>query len=105
MEMRKLHMGTISYGADAMDEVAHQLVVAFGAEQNLGRTTKRQGSLATGSQLAGRGRRDISSRVRDVVLALALCHNVSVDGRYFRRRLHPHSLQYRLPLLLMTMVL
>ncbi|KAJ1300648.1 hypothetical protein OPQ81_002297 [Rhizoctonia solani] len=77
MEMRKLHMGTISYGADAMDEVAHQLVVAFGTEQSTGRTSKRQGSLVTGVQLASRGRRDISSRVRDVVLALALCHNVT----------------------------
>ncbi|ELU38737.1 phospholipid-translocating P-type ATPase, putative [Rhizoctonia solani AG-1 IA] len=78
MEMRKLHLGTISYGADAMDEVAHQLVVAFGSEHSTGRTSKRQGSLVTGVQLASRGRRDISSRVRDVVLALALCHNVGV---------------------------
>jgi phospholipid-translocating ATPase len=77
MEMRKLHMGTISYGADAMDEVAHQLVVAFGSEHTSGGGIKRQGSLATGAQLASRGRRDMSSRVRDVVLALALCHNVS----------------------------
>jgi len=28
--MRKLHMGTMSYGADSMDEVAHQLELAFG---------------------------------------------------------------------------
>lgn len=27
--MRKLHMGTMSYGADSMDEVAHQLALAF----------------------------------------------------------------------------
>jgi phospholipid-translocating ATPase len=35
MEMKKLHMGTMSYGFDSMDEVAHQLAVAFGetAEQ------------------------------------------------------------------------
>ena len=30
MEMKKLHMGTMSYGSDSMDEVAHQLGVAFG---------------------------------------------------------------------------
>jgi hypothetical protein len=30
MEMKKLHMGTMSYGSDSMDEVAHQLAVAFG---------------------------------------------------------------------------
>ena len=31
MEMRKLHMGTVSYGFESMDEVAHQLDVAFGS--------------------------------------------------------------------------
>ena len=39
----------------------------------------RQASLATGAQLATRGRRDMSSRVRDVVLSLALCHNVGLS--------------------------
>ncbi|KAG9311135.1 hypothetical protein JVU11DRAFT_9050 [Chiua virens] len=72
MEMKKLHMGTISYGFDSMDEVAHQLAMAFGAEQGA-----KSGSIATGAQLAARGRRDMSSRLRDVVLSLALCHNVT----------------------------
>ena len=31
MEMKKLHMGTMSFGFDSMDEVAHQLSVAYGA--------------------------------------------------------------------------
>ncbi|KAG6820583.1 hypothetical protein H0H93_014810 [Arthromyces matolae] len=74
MEMKKLHMGTMSYGFDSMDEVAHQLEVAFGAIDN---PHLRQASLSTGAQLATRGRRDMSSRVRDVVLSLALCHNVT----------------------------
>ncbi|TFY61338.1 hypothetical protein EVG20_g7094 [Dentipellis fragilis] len=75
MEMKKLHMGTMSFGSDSMDEVALQLATAFGSsgEQN----HKRQASMATGAQLATRGRRDMSSRVRDVVLSLALCHNVT----------------------------
>jgi phospholipid-translocating ATPase len=29
MEMKKLHMGTMSYGFDSMDEVAHQLACGF----------------------------------------------------------------------------
>jgi phospholipid-translocating ATPase len=70
MEMKKLHMGTMSFGSDTMDEVVHQLETAFGA------THARQGSLSTGVQLATRGRRDMSARIRDVVLSLALCHNV-----------------------------
>lgn len=35
MEMKKLHMGTMSFGYDTMDEVAHQLSTAFGAESEL----------------------------------------------------------------------
>lgn len=34
-------------------------------------------ALQTGVSLATRGRRDMSSRVKDVVLGLGLCHNVS----------------------------
>lgn len=36
MEMKKLHMGTMSYGFDSMDEVAHQLQLAFGASEDQG---------------------------------------------------------------------
>lgn len=89
-------MGTVSYGFESMDEVAHQLHVAFGsgdkgkafasipvltAKRTL-TAHKRQMSLMTGAQLATRGRRDMSSRVKDVVLSLALCHNVSVTLRH-----------------------
>jgi hypothetical protein len=35
MEMKKLHMGTMSFGADTMDEVVHQLSTAFGADCEL----------------------------------------------------------------------
>ncbi|KAF8272734.1 aminophospholipid-transporting P-type ATPase [Lactarius quietus] len=68
MEMKKLHMGTMSFGYDTMDEVAHQLSTAFGADARF---------RVDGIQMATRGRRDISARVRDVVLSLALCHNVT----------------------------
>ena len=37
MEMKKLHMGTMSYGADSMDEVAHQLALAFGSSGEQGK--------------------------------------------------------------------
>jgi len=33
MEMKKLHMGTMSFGSDSMDEVSHQLAVAFGSSE------------------------------------------------------------------------
>jgi phospholipid-translocating ATPase len=36
MEMKKLHMGTMSFGSDTMDEVTHQLSTAFGADGEIG---------------------------------------------------------------------
>lgn len=37
MEMKKLHMGTVAYAHDSMDEVAHQLAMAFGGTIDQGR--------------------------------------------------------------------
>jgi phospholipid-translocating ATPase len=76
MDMKKLHMGTMAYGFDSMDEVAHQLAVAYGQSESPQKSSFRQAS-----SYASRGRRDMSSRVKDVVTALALCHNV----RFVRR--------------------
>jgi phospholipid-translocating ATPase len=92
MELKKLHLGTMSYGLDSMDEVSLQLANAFGANSSengpfrsveyragLNLDMFAEGSktgLVTGAMLATRGRRDMSTRVRDVALALALCHNV-----------------------------
>lgn len=93
MELRKLHMGTMSYGQDSMDEVVSQLATALQQQQHGSNTQPMSPTKTTpggpnggqqpislttaGAMLAGRGRRDMSSRVKDVVLALALCHNVT----------------------------
>ncbi|KAI1170133.1 phospholipid-translocating P-type ATPase [Nemania sp. FL0916] len=87
MEMKKIHVGTVSYANEAMDEVATYVRQGFGAKsssQGLVTPSSTHG-LATGA-VATRTRREIGSRVRDVVLALALCHNVTptveeTDGR------------------------
>lgn len=72
MELKKLHMGTMSYGLDSMDEVATQLANAMEV------TAQDADTAGSPIKLLGtRGRRDLSSRVKDVVLALGLCHNVS----------------------------
>ena len=63
MEVKRLHMGTMSYGWDSMDEIRTQLAISLGQHEVPTKT---------------RGRwRDMSSRVFDVVMALALCHNVT----------------------------
>jgi phospholipid-translocating ATPase len=86
MEMKKLHMGTAVFGWDAMDEISHLLSMVFAEGDTAGMSIskpllctahiadhRRKGSLAAP---LGRGRRDIGTRVRDAVLALATCHNV-----------------------------
>jgi phospholipid-translocating ATPase len=86
MELKKLHMGTIVFGWDSMDEVTHMLQLALAdGEQTGGKLIiseylqltsdhRRKSSMAVGP---GRGRRDMSTRVTDAVIALATCHNVS----------------------------
>jgi phospholipid-translocating ATPase len=79
MELRKIHVGTVSYAGEAMDEVVDYVKQGFSvstrmsAEALVTPTT----SAAVTQPAITRTRREIGSRVRDVVLALALCHNVT----------------------------
>lgn len=76
MEMKKLHMGTMSYASDSMDEVVHQLNQALDPMPTQSNGARRQSSL-TGALPVSRARRDIAARLKDAVLALATCHNVT----------------------------
>uniref|UniRef100_A0A060T2A0 Phospholipid-transporting ATPase n=1 Tax=Blastobotrys adeninivorans TaxID=409370 RepID=A0A060T2A0_BLAAD len=62
MEMKKIHLGTVSYAGDAMDEVAAYVA-------------------GDASSTAQRSKREIGARIRDAVTCLAICHSVipSVD--------------------------
>ncbi|GET59261.1 aminophospholipid-transporting P-type ATPase [Rhizophagus irregularis DAOM 181602=DAOM 197198] len=75
MELKKLHMGTMAYNIDTMDEISNQLDAAFGKQQ--GKDVQRTSRTATSTILVGKSRRDMSSRIKDIVFALALCHNVT----------------------------
>ncbi|PHH52335.1 putative phospholipid-transporting ATPase IIB [Ceratocystis fimbriata CBS 114723] len=84
MEMKKIHIGTVSYANEAMDEVSDYVRQGLSHVQADGSlvTPSTSGTTVTsGSGMGGGGggrtRREIGSRVRDVVLALALCHNVT----------------------------
>ncbi|CAI4213818.1 unnamed protein product [Parascedosporium putredinis] len=84
MEMKKIHVGTVSYANDAMDEVTSYISQGFHVQPTLDPASKTAlitpstSYQATGNMGgATRTRREIGSRVRDVVLALALCHNVT----------------------------
>ena len=84
MEMKKIHVGTVSYANDAMDEVASYISQGFHIQPTLDPSSKTalitpSASYSASGNVGGatRTRREIGSRVRDVVLALALCHNVT----------------------------
>ena len=84
MELRKIHVGTVSYANDAMDEVTSYVRQGFAsAPANdalqpsvlITPLSTHANQAPTGT--ATRTRREIGSRVRDLLLALALCHNVT----------------------------
>ncbi|KAJ4327561.1 putative aminophospholipid-translocase [Fusarium piperis] len=83
MEMKKIHVGTVSYANEAMDEVSTYVRQGFyippstdHASNNMLITPSSTYS-SSASMGTTRTRREIGTRVRDVVLALALCHNVT----------------------------
>ena len=92
MELRKIHIGTVSYAGDAMEEVRSYVRQAFAVSSN---EALQPNKLVTASSTypsqassgtTTRTRREIGSRVRDLILALALCHNVTptteeIDGK------------------------
>ncbi|OWB70572.1 hypothetical protein B5S31_g250 [[Candida] boidinii] len=65
MELKKLHLGTVSYAGDTMDLVADYI------SQNNNDNNNYSHSMKTNS------RRDLGTRVRDLVYTLAICHNVT----------------------------
>jgi phospholipid-translocating ATPase len=77
MELKKLHMGTMSYTTDTMDEIITHLASAFGSQCKSILIRNRGLLIFFGLALTGKSRRNISSRIRDIVQALALCHNVT----------------------------
>ncbi|KAF3907827.1 hypothetical protein AA313_de0204786 [Arthrobotrys entomopaga] len=81
MELKKIHVGTVSYAGDAMDEVTSYVRQAFSEHHQtttpidpFADPTDTPTSIQTAQT---RSRREIGSRVRDVVVALALAHNVT----------------------------
>ncbi|KAH7318341.1 hypothetical protein B0I35DRAFT_478857 [Stachybotrys elegans] len=83
MEMKKIHVGTVSYANEAMDEVAAYVRQVFYIQPTTDPASQSMlitpSSTHTNAANVGttRTRREIGARVRDVVVALALCHNVT----------------------------
>lgn len=83
MDLKKIHVGTVSYANEAMDEVRSYIRQGFsvgvpsGAGQPTSFITPSSIYVTNSSGTLTRTRREIGSRVRDLVLALAICHNVT----------------------------
>lgn len=69
MVFKRLHLGTVSFTSETMDEVMAHLRTAFSQQQ----TTQTAGK----STPAPKVRRTVVTRVFEAVKALALCHNVT----------------------------
>uniref|UniRef100_A0A8I4A1I1 Phospholipid-transporting ATPase n=1 Tax=Callithrix jacchus TaxID=9483 RepID=A0A8I4A1I1_CALJA len=67
---KRLHLGTVAYGLDSMDEVQSHIFSIY--------TQQSQDPPAQkGPTLTTKVRRTMSSRVHEAVKAIALCHNVT----------------------------
>nr|XP_023690721.1 probable phospholipid-transporting ATPase IIA [Paramormyrops kingsleyae] len=69
MVFRRLHLGTVAYGMDSMDEVQSHVFSAY--------TQPPHDLPATRAPAATKVRKTISSRVHEAVKAIALVHNVT----------------------------
>ncbi|XP_048405803.1 probable phospholipid-transporting ATPase IIA isoform X2 [Stegostoma tigrinum] len=68
MQFRRLHLGTVSYGLDSMDEVESHVFSAY---------TQPAVSQDKPPSTAPKIRKTVSVRVHEAVKAIALCHNVT----------------------------
>ena len=73
MDFRKLHVGTVSYGRDALEDLRQQLMAACARDDTAA-------AAAAAAEVPARlgSRRDMGVRLLDAMVALAVCHNVRV---------------------------
>lgn len=68
MVFKKLHLGSVAFASDSMEEVVQGLRNHFTAGSTIGNLS---------DQLTRQIRRTTNERMADAVLALAICHNVT----------------------------
>lgn len=83
MQLKKIHVGTVSYAGEAMEEVNSYISSFFALQPHA--DGEEAAGRSNGFSTTVRARREIGNRVRDLVIALALCHNVTptvdeIDG-------------------------
>ncbi|CAL8298913.1 unnamed protein product [Lota lota] len=79
MIFKRLHLGTVSYGTDTMDEIQSHIIQSYA--QVVPQPSNGVASGATPSRKsqvsAPKVRKSVVSRVHEAVKAIALCHNVT----------------------------
>ncbi|XP_067888575.1 probable phospholipid-transporting ATPase IIB isoform X1 [Heterodontus francisci] len=81
MVFKRLHLGTVSYGTDTMDEIQSHIIGSYAqGNSSHGHLTGSSTSAATSSKTtssAPKVRKSVHSRIHEAVKAIALCHNVT----------------------------
>ncbi|XP_068418738.1 probable phospholipid-transporting ATPase IIB isoform X2 [Eschrichtius robustus] len=78
MVFKRLHLGTVSYGTDTMDEIQNHLVNSYSQMQSQASGNNASSAPPRKAQSsAPKVRKSVSSRVHEAVKAVALCHNVT----------------------------
>ncbi|XP_057382436.1 probable phospholipid-transporting ATPase IIB isoform X5 [Balaenoptera acutorostrata] len=78
MVFKRLHLGTVSYGTDTMDEIQNHLVNSYSQTQAQASGNNASSAPPRKAQSsAPKVRKSVSSRVHEAVKAVALCHNVT----------------------------
>uniref|UniRef100_A0AAR2LT80 Phospholipid-transporting ATPase n=1 Tax=Pygocentrus nattereri TaxID=42514 RepID=A0AAR2LT80_PYGNA len=79
MVFKRLHLGTVSYGMDTMDEIQSHIIQSYAqvssAPSNGSSASSTPSRKAPPS--APKVRKSVSSRIHEAVKAIALCHNVT----------------------------
>ncbi|XP_004858099.1 probable phospholipid-transporting ATPase IIA isoform X1 [Heterocephalus glaber] len=70
MVFKRLHLGTVAYGLDSMDEVQSHIFSIYTQQS-------QEPPAQKGPTVTTKVRRTMSSRVHEAVKAIALCHNVT----------------------------
>uniref|UniRef100_A0A3P8VKI9 Phospholipid-transporting ATPase n=1 Tax=Cynoglossus semilaevis TaxID=244447 RepID=A0A3P8VKI9_CYNSE len=72
MVFRRLHLGTVSYGTDTMDEIQSHIIQSYAQVSPCGPPAPKK-TLSSAPKV----RKSVSSRIHEAVKAIALCHNVT----------------------------
>nr|XP_023683709.1 probable phospholipid-transporting ATPase IIB isoform X3 [Paramormyrops kingsleyae]XP_023683711.1 probable phospholipid-transporting ATPase IIB isoform X3 [Paramormyrops kingsleyae] len=76
MIFKRLHLGTVSYGTDTMDEIQSHITQSYGQVSSNGSSTSSTPSRKP-PPAPPKVRKSVSSRIHEAVKAIALCHNVT----------------------------